>query len=244
MQRLAGQTAVITGGGTGIGQGIALALAREGCRVVIAGRRIDKLREVVKQHQGEVPLEMHECDVADRISVDALFHWAIKTLGRVDILVNNAGINVAKRMLTQLDPADWDRMLAINATGAFNCIRAVVPHMVERKNGLIVNISSVAGKRAGLLGGVGYNASKFAMTALGTSVSLEFGAQGLRVTNVYPGEVDTPILEHRPTPVSAERRSLMLQPEDIAEAVLMVACLPPRAHVAELVIKPTNQDYS
>ena len=105
-------------------------------------------------------------------------------------------------------------------------------------------VSSVSGIRASKLGGVAYSASKFAMAALGTAVALEEGVNGIRVTNVFPGEVDTPILESRPVKVSDEHRARILQPEDVAAAVLMIACLPPRAHIAELIIKPTTQDFS
>jgi NADP-dependent 3-hydroxy acid dehydrogenase YdfG len=107
-----------------------------------------------------------------------------------------------------------------------------------------VNICSIAGKRASVLGGVAYSASKFAMTALGGTVALEEGRHGIRVTTIFPGEVETPILDRRPVPVSAEHRARILQPADVADAVLMIACLPPRAHVPELIIKPTSQDYA
>jgi NADP-dependent 3-hydroxy acid dehydrogenase YdfG len=242
--KLTGKTALITGGGTGIGQGIAWALADEGCRVGISGRREEVLQASVREYKGRGAILFKTADVGDRASVDSLFSWAAAELGPIDILINCAGVNVRKRSMSELDPADWDKMLRINATGAFDCIRAVLPEMRERRDGLIVNISSIAGKRATLLGGVGYNASKFAMTALGTSVSLEEGKNGIRVTNVYPGEVATPILENRPVPVTAEHRARILQAEDVAAAVLMVACLPPRAHIPELVIKPTTQDYA
>ena len=116
--------------------------------------------------------------------------------------------------------------------------------MRERHDGLIVNISSIAGERLSLLGGIGYTASKFAMTALGVTAAREEAENGIRVTNVYPGEVETPILDHRPVPVSAEHRARILQPEDVAAAVVMVACLPQRAHIPELIIKPTSQDYA
>ncbi len=116
-------------------------------------------------------------------------------------------------------PEQWDQMMAINATGAYNCMHAVLPQMRERHDGLIMNISSIAGKRAANLGGIAYCASKFAMTALGTAVGLEEANNGIRVTNIYPGEVETPILEQRPEPVSQERRAAMLQPEDVAACV-------------------------
>jgi NAD(P)-dependent dehydrogenase (short-subunit alcohol dehydrogenase family) len=242
--RLSGKQALVTGGGTGIGKGIALALAAEGCRVAIAGRRGDKLQAAAAEHRGEKPILTRVADVGERRSVEALFQWVRAEFGRVDILVNSAGVNVAKRTMAELSTDDWDLMLRVNVTGAFDCIRQALPEMRERGDGLIINISSIAGKRASLLGGVGYNASKFAMTALGTTVALEEGKHGIRVTNVYPGEVDTPILENRPVPVTAEHRAKILQPEDVAAAVLMIACLPPRAHVPELIVKPTSQAYT
>jgi NADP-dependent 3-hydroxy acid dehydrogenase YdfG len=242
--KLSGKTALITGGATGIGFGIAAALADEGCRVAIAGRREEKLREAAEKYRGATPLLTHAVDVADRASVARLFQWAAEKLGPVDILVNGAGLNVVHRLLAETMPEEWDRLMTINATGAFNCLQAVLPQMRERRDGLVINISSIAGKRAHRLGGVAYCASKFAMTALGTFASIEEGRNGIRVTNIYPGEVDTPILENRPTPVTAEHRARILQAEDVAAAVVMIACLPPRAHVAELVIKPTTQEYA
>jgi NADP-dependent 3-hydroxy acid dehydrogenase YdfG len=116
--------------------------------------------------------------------------------------------------------------------------------MKERRDGLIVNINSTAGVRAGLIGGVAYNASKFAMKALGITVAQEVREIGIRVTNIYPGEVDTPILENRPIPVSAEHRARILKPEDVAAVLVTIAALPPRANVSEVVIKPTIQQFA
>jgi len=241
---LSGKTALITGGGTGIGAATALALAEEGCQVAITGRRMEKLRETADQFSGDPPLLAHPADVGDRDSLAELFHWLDRELGRLDILVNSAGINVPVRSMADLTPENWDRVLRINATGAYNCICCVLPQMRERKDGIIVNISSIAGIRTGPLGGVAYNASKFAMSALGRTVATEVKDEGIRVSNVYPGEVETPILDDRPEPVSAERRAKILQPEDVAAAVLMIVKLPPRAHVSDLVIKPTTQVLS
>lgn len=241
--RLAGKTALITGGGSGIGLGVAVALAREGCRVVIAGRDEAKLRAAAAEHADAGKIVCHPVEIASRESVMTLVDWVEKELGPVDILVNSAGTNVVRRTLADLSPEDWQRMLDVNATGTFHAMQAVLPSMRERGDGLIVNIGSVAGLRAGLLGGVGYNASKFAVTALGITAALEDGKHGIRVTTIFPGEVDTPILKNRPVPVTAEHRARILQPEDVAAAVLMVACLPPRAHIPELVIKPTSQDF-
>jgi NAD(P)-dependent dehydrogenase (short-subunit alcohol dehydrogenase family) len=241
---LEGKTAVVTGGGSGIGQAIALAFAAAGCRVAVSGRGAERLRETAARWKGSPPLVWKEADVADPRSVEELFAWARRELGRIDILVNNAGVNIKRRAMHETTAEDWQRILGINATGAFLCMQAVLPEMRQRREGLIVNISSTSGKRASSLGGVAYSASKFAMTALGTCVALEDGKNGIRVTNIYPGEVDTPILDHRPVAVSAEHRARILKPEDVAACVLLVATLPPRAHVPELIVKPTRQEYS
>jgi NAD(P)-dependent dehydrogenase (short-subunit alcohol dehydrogenase family) len=241
--RLTNKTAVVTGGGSGIGWGIAAALAEEGCRVAIAGRREDVLRTAAESWLGQPPILYRACDVADRPSVDAYFAWATQTLGHVDILVNAAGINIKTRSMAEMTPDQWDHVLAVNATGTYNCLHAVLPVMRQRQDGLIINISSTSGKRAAPLGGVAYDASKFAVAALSTAVANEDRHHGVRVTTIFPGEVDTPILEHRPQPVSAERRATMLRPEDVAALVVAIALLPPRAHVPELIIKPTVQEY-
>lgn len=242
--RLEGKTAIVTGGGTGIGWGIARALASEGCRVAIAGRRADVLEKAASQWTGSPPILAHPCDVADRSSVEALFQWAGEQLGAVDILVNAAGMNIRNRSMSEMRPEQWDEVMAVNATGAYNCMYAVLPQMRERRDGQIFNISSVSGKRASHLGGVAYSASKFAMTALGTCVANEENQYNIRVTNIYPGEVDTPILDVRPKPVTAEQRAVILQPEDVGHLVVGLATLPPRAHVPEVVIKPTVHGYA
>ncbi len=235
---------LVTGGGSGIGLGIAAALAREGCRVAIAGRNEQKLQQAVAAYDGKPPLVARACDVAQRDQVAALFAWLQSELGPPDIVVLSAGVNVARRSMAELEPEDWDRIMAINATGAFNCFHAALPAMRRRGSGLIVNISSIAGKRALELSGPAYCASKFAMTALGSAVRLEERASGVRITNIYPGEVDTPLLEERPEPVPPEKRAQMLRPEDIAACVVTIARLPARAVVPELVIVPSYQSYA
>lgn len=243
MNSLKGKIVAITGGGTGIGAGIAKALVAAGCRVAIGGRRLEKLQQVAAEVGGDSSLLCHELDVAQPESIDAFFAAVRSGLGDPDILVNSAGINIQKRTMAEMVPEDWDRVMAINATGAYRCMHAVLPAMRERKDGLVINISSVAGKRAISLGGVVYCASKFAMTALGTAVSNEVRDEGVRITNVYPGEVNTPILENRATPVSQEHKDSILQPEDIASVVVTICALPPRANVPEVVIKPTKQEW-
>ncbi len=240
--KLSGQTALVTGGATGIGWGIARVLAAEGCRVAIAGRREEALREAVAGWKG-TPIEVHSVDVTDRASVQQLVDWAERQMGKIDILVNSAGTNIKTRTMAEMRPEQWDEVLAINATGVYNCMFAALPGMRARRNGLIINISSTSGKRAAPLGGVAYDASKFAVAALSTATANEEAANGIRITTIFPGEVDTPILEKRPTPVSDERRSRMLLPEDVGQMALAIALLPPRAHVPELIIKPISQEF-
>ncbi len=243
MSNLSGKVVAITGGGTGIGAGIARGLAESGCKVVIGGRRLAPLQSLAESIECDHPIHSHVLDVADAASVETFFAFVLAQHGEVDILVNSAGVNIQNRTMEAMKPADWDRVMQINASGAYYCMHQVLPAMRKRRDGLIINITSVAGKRAISLGGVVYCASKFAMTALGTAVSNEVRNEGVRVTNVYPGEVNTPILENRPVKVTDEHKASILQPEDIASLVVTICHLPPRAHVPEIVIKPTKQEW-
>lgn len=227
-----------------MGAGIALALAATGCRVAIAGRREEKLSETAARWGRQPALLCRGADVADRQGVADLVAWAEGELGQIDIFVNAAGINVPQRSMADTTPEDWDRVMKVNATGAYNCLHAVLPGMRQRGEGLVVNISSVAGKRGFELGGIAYGASKHAMSALGLLVGLEEAANGIRITNIYPGEVNTPLLDQRPTPPSAEQRARMVQPEDLGQLVVAIAQLPPQAHVPEVIIKPLYQPWA
>ena len=232
----------MVGGGSGMGEAIALALAAEGAKVAVAGRRQEKLDGVAAQAEGDILT--HTVDVAERESVKALFDWAGAQFGgQLHLLVNCAGVNVPKRSMSELAPEDWDKVMAINATGAFNCMHFGLPLMRAHQTGLVINISSTSGKRAAPLGGLAYNASKFAMAAIGTSASEDERENGIRVTTIFPGEVDTPILDDRPVPPNADYRAKILKPEDIAAITVTIAKLPPLAHVPELVIKPIGQSF-
>lgn len=235
------QVAIVTGAGSGIGAAIARQLAVAGFVVVAVGRREDALRETAASDPQRIGV--HALDVCDRAAVDRLVESVVGQHGRIDVLVNSAGTNTVERAAASVSPEEWNRILQVNATGAFNCIQAVIPQLRGQGGGTIVNISSVAGRRAIPLGGVAYNASKFAMTALGTTVGEEERENGIRVTNIYPGEVETPILDARPVPVSAEHRARILQPDDVAQAVLLACSLPARARIPELVIVPTIQSF-
>jgi NADP-dependent 3-hydroxy acid dehydrogenase YdfG len=244
---LHGQIAWVTGGGTGIGAGIAIALHRAGAQVVAVGRRLAPLQAMAQsvaaiESKGR-SIDVHALDVGDRNAVTQLVTDLEAKHQRVDMLVHCAGMNIVNRRMEDMRPEQWDEMVQVNLTGAYNCMHAVLPAMRKRKSGLIVNISSVAGKRAIALAGVAYASTKFGLTALGTAIANECRNEGVRVTNVYPGEVNTPILDRRPVPVSDEHRAAILQPEDLAAMVVAIALLPPRAHVPEIVIKPTIQEW-
>jgi NAD(P)-dependent dehydrogenase (short-subunit alcohol dehydrogenase family) len=240
MTNLNGTIALVVGGASGIGLGIAKALAGEGCKIAITDYNEKLLQSTAKSPDFKQPPECKVCDVTDRRQVEQLFKWLDQKVGSIDILVNSAGINVANRMMADIDPADFDRVLAVNTTGTFNCIYQAVPRMRKKHSGLIVNIVSMAGRRAMLLAGLPYCASKFAASAIGMCVNLEECGNGIKVTNIYPGEANTPLIDKRPNPPSAEVRAAMLQPEDIAACVVTIAKLPPRAIVPELVITPPH----
>ena len=239
MSEISSKKAVIVGGGTGIGQAIAKSLDDAGAHVAIGGRREGPLRDTANGTN----IEIHSVDVACRESTDRFFSWAQGTLGQIDIMVNAAGVNVKTRSMAEMTPEQWDQIMAINATGVYNCMHAVLPAMRQRRSGTIVNISSVAGKRAIALGGIAYSASKFAMSALGTCVANEVADEGVRITNVYPGEVNTPILENRPTPVTEEHKQRIVQPDSVAQLIRAILELPDAVHVPEVVIKPLTQEW-
>jgi NADP-dependent 3-hydroxy acid dehydrogenase YdfG len=230
------QTAIVTGAGSGIGQATAQRLATMGCRVVAVGRNADKLQSV-RAAVGDVVV-VRTLDVGDRDAVNALVAEIEAQFGPIAVLVNNAGVNAKRRSLAELTGDEWDRQLRINLTGAYNMIAAVLPGM-RKTGGLIVNISSIAGPRPSKLSGAAYAASKAGLDALSSVVSQEEAKHGVRSSVIRPGEVDTPILEARPEPVTPERRAVILQPDDVAAAVAFLVSLPPRAHVPEMVVKPT-----
>jgi NAD(P)-dependent dehydrogenase (short-subunit alcohol dehydrogenase family) len=243
MSRLTGKTILVTGGGSGIGLASSRVLLHEGAHVAITGRDEEKLRRAARELDAGERLIYRPADVADEGQVQALVEDVTRRLGRIDILVNNAGLNIKERSFRELTPESWHLLLGANLHGAFYCMRAVLPQMRARRDGLLININSISGKRSNPLGGLAYNAAKFALRGLAMGLAAEEKDNGIRVSSIYPGEVNTPILEARPTPVGEERRRAMLQPEDVAATVLLIATLPPRASIPELVITPANAMY-
>jgi NADP-dependent 3-hydroxy acid dehydrogenase YdfG len=240
---LSGKNVLLTGGGSGMGKATALALAKNGANVAIAGRNKENLTSTVSLAQPTEKISAKEADVTDRNSINDLFQWFDTEFGTLDYLVHAAGINVAMRSMEELSPEDWDRLIQINLTGSYNVLRLALKRMRPQKKGLIVLINSVAGKRSVPLAGIGYNASKFGMSGLGIGVAEEERNNGIRISNLYPGEVNTPILENRKEPPGEEHRQSILQAEDVASVILHLCQLPERVHIPELVIKPTLQSF-
>jgi NADP-dependent 3-hydroxy acid dehydrogenase YdfG len=230
----------ITGAGSGIGRAVAGMFAAEGATLVLIGRRADKLKSVRDEAcAGGAQAETLVLDVCRRGEVEAAAADLIQRHGRVDVLLNNAGLNVRGRKLALLTGEDWDQVIETNLTGAFNMIHAVLPPMRRQRDGLIVNVSSMAARRVSGVAGTAYTASKHGLNGLSLSVSAEEGGNGIRCTALMPGVVNTEILEKRAVTYSAEERSRMVQPEDIAQAVRFLALLPGRSTVPEMQVVPT-----
>ena len=243
---LNGKVAWITGGGSGIGLAGALELAKAGARVVISGRTQRTNESGLAQLKSVGSAEAIQLDVSDKSAVTRAAADIEKRHGRIDILVTSAGTNIggAKRNFKTMALEGWDDVVRINLDGLFYCCYAVIPGMRARRDGLIINISSWAGRYASVLTGPAYNATKRAVIAVTESINMEECTNGIRATSILPGEVATPILEKRPVPPTAEERARMAQPEDFGAAILFVATMPARTCVNEVVIAPTwNRFY-
>jgi NADP-dependent 3-hydroxy acid dehydrogenase YdfG len=238
MRDLTDKVAWITGAGSGIGEAAARELAAAGMHVVLSGRRESELGRVVDAIGQRASVE--PLDVSDKQSVQLSVETILARHGRIDVLVNNAGVNVRDRHWHHLSMDDWDQVIRIDLDGAFYCARAVLPAMIKQKDGLIVNVSSWAGKYTSITTGPAYAAAKHAMVAMNESLNMEAGIHGIRACCVCPGEVATPILDKRPIPVSADDKARMVQPEDCAEIIAFVARMPRHVCINELIVSPTH----
>ena len=231
------QTALVTGATEGIGRAIAFSLGKAGYRVGVCARDAAKVTALLEELAGAgITAAGRPCDVGDPSQVDALVAHATAALGPVEVLVNNAGIGILKPF-AELSLADWDATMATNVRSLFLMTRAVLPGMRQRKEGAIVNISSLSGKR-GFVGGAAYAASKHAVMGFSESLMLEVRRDGVRVITICPGSVDTKIIHQQSVFESDPAR--ILRPEDVAAVVLSALQLPPRATVSEIDIRPAN----
>jgi NADP-dependent 3-hydroxy acid dehydrogenase YdfG len=237
----AGKVVWMTGAGTGIGKAGALMFAREGAAVALIGRRREKLDEVAAEiaaSGGTAAVE--PLDVADRTKVGEAAERLLGRFARVDILVNNAGLNVVNRRLDEVTAADWDQIIAVNLTGAFNMVQAVMPTMRKQNEGLVINVASTAAKRVSGVAGVAYSASKFGMLGMSLSLTQEAWKYGIRACCLCPDDVNTPIMARRKVKYPQEVLDQFIQPEDLAETMRFVALMPRRTSIPEMLIYPTN----
>ena len=240
-----GQVAWVTGAGSGIGQAGAIALAGAGATVVLSGRRADALETtaaIVADNGGRA--HVAPADIGRPADVEAVRDRIASELGRCDILVNNAGLNVRERGWGEVAPEAFAEVVAVDLNGPFYASSAVLPLMRAQQSGLIIQISSWAGRFVSLLTGPAYTAAKHGLVALSESINRSECVNGIRSCCICPGEVATPILDRRPVPVTGEDRARMLQAEDLAATILFVAQLPERVCVNEILISPTwNRSY-
>lgn len=232
--KLKDQVAIVTGAGRGIGRAVALAFGREGAAVALAARTASELEGVADQIRRASGRALAvPTDVTREESVAALVEKVLAQFKRVDVLVTAAGVATFAPLL-DTKPEEWDRMMAVNVRGVFLACRAVLPPMMRQRRGTIINIASVAAKRA-IPGGAAYTASKHAVLGLTQVLAEEMRPHGLRVGALSPGAVDTALWDAVPNPPD---RSRMLRPEDVAEAALLMASLPPGASLEDLTLLP------
>ena len=241
---LKGKVAWVTGGGSGIGLAGAIELAKAGAHVVISGRTQATNDSAETELKAFGHAEAILLDVSDKKAVKAAADGILARHGRIDILVNSAGTNATKRNFNVVSLEAWDDVVAINLSGLFYCVHSVLPAMRTQKDGLIINISSWAGRFPSSLTGPAYNATKRGVIALTEQINMEECTNGIRASSVLPGEVATPILRKRPVPPSKEEQDRMTQAEDLGQAILFIATMPARTCVNELIIAPTwNRFY-
>jgi len=233
------KTAVVTGGGSGVGRAIALKLVAQDWRVVILGRRAEALEETT-QLAGTMASSVtpYACDIGNASAVVEMGNWVLSKHGEVHLLINAAGTNAPRRALEVLSLEDYHAMIATNLNGAYYCTQAFLPQMRARKNGLIVNIVSDAAKQASAKAGPAYVMSKFGLVGLTQSINAEERPNGIRACAILPGDIDTPLLDKRPAPPEAAARAKMLRAEDVAECALFCINLPEHVVVEEMLVRP------
>jgi NADP-dependent 3-hydroxy acid dehydrogenase YdfG len=232
---------LITGASSGFGRGIALACAAAGADLTLVGRDATRLDEVAGlARQAGVQASTCVADIADEAQVLAAVEQARAALGRIDVLVNNAGMNVTQRSIKDTSSDQWRQLLAVNLTAAFLFTKAVLPEMIARQEGSIINVASRAALHPHLAGGVGYSTSKQGMDSLTQVTNEEANPHGVRACLLCPGVGNTPLLDRRPTPPPPEQRLKMLQPEDLGAVVVLLASMPPRVNIDLVSMRPTR----
>jgi NAD(P)-dependent dehydrogenase (short-subunit alcohol dehydrogenase family) len=219
-ERLRGRVAIVTGGGKGIGRAIALGLAREGANLLLCGRDVPSLEDVCQEVRREGITAAHvKADVSVEREVEHMVEEALKAFGKVDILVNNAGVAGPVDLITDIDKGVWEEVLNINLTGMFLSSRAVLRHMIERRAGNLINLSSGAGFRGALVRSVPYTVSKWGVEGFTYALAVQMRSYGICVNALRPGRTDTDI--HRDTP--PEIRATMRKPNGVSKLAVFLS---------------------
>jgi NADP-dependent 3-hydroxy acid dehydrogenase YdfG len=236
---LKGQNVLVVGASSGIGREIASSFVEEGASVVAAARRLDRLTELEQELAAKgKSLDLFQADASKLEDMQRLGRHVLNRLKGLDILIYAAGTNTPDRALTLLHPEVWDSLLQVNLAGAYYITQAVLPHMRNCKSGHLFYISSISGLIPDI-SGAAYQASKRGLLGLAHAIRVEEKENGIRTCVVCPGLVDTELVDKRPVKPSAEILSKALRPKDVAELILAIAKLPPRAVVPEVQILPT-----
>lgn len=236
------QVCVISGGGSGIGRAAALRMAQEGAKIALVGRTESKLRTVQAEIEGiGGKATIHALDVANVEATQAMVKDVLEQFGRIDVLVNSAGDISLHRKLLETTLEDINLTFDSNVKGTIILTQAIIPHMLQAHSGTIINVSSVVGATPSQISGVAYSSAKAAVINFTQYLNREFVNTGIRASVILPGEVDTPFLNKRPSPPTTDTRAMMVAAEDVAEAISLMARLPQRAMIQELVIRPTLQ---
>ena len=233
---------IITGGGSGIGQSAARRMAAQGAKVVLVGRtaaKVDAVRDEI-QAAGGAALAFG-LDVADYEGVRRMVQQTLDNFGRIDVLVNNAGHSSHHRRILTTPPEEIRAVIDSNLVGSMYCTQAVLPTMLEAGDGVVINVASLAGVFTSYLGGMIYSSVKAAVIHFTRFLNFELTNTGVRASVLIPGEVDTPIMDNRPIPPTADDRTTMIGVDECVDALLLIADLPKRSTISELVIKPTIQ---
>lgn len=228
---------MVTGAGSGVGRAVAVRLAKAGWQVAGISRREHDLQETAALAPGG-RIRSEPCDVADVEAVQRLHARLALDWDGVDAIVAAAGINVGRRGWMDVSVDDARRIIEVNLLGVFHVVHTFLPMMTGREGATVVTIISDAGFMANAKAGVGYVASKFGLSGLTESLNVELREKGIRATAIYPGDINTPLLDKRTHPPSAAQREHMLQADDVADCVMLAIQLPARAVLEKLVVRP------